>query len=491
MLHRKTLLRRGVFFLLALLLPFSTLNAQRIQLPDLGDPAESALSVYKEREIGQEIMLQIYAQNAVIEDLLVQEYINYLGYQLLSRADSALHDFTFFVINENSINAFALPGGYIGINAGLITTTEDESELAAVMAHEISHVTQRHLARAFFHNSNMQGPLLAALLAGLLIGGEAAKAAIAATSAGAAQSQINFTRKNEEEADRIGIDLLGRSGYDPYGMATVFDKMHRQSRLYGGAPPEFLSTHPVHASRISEARSRAGRYTGAHRPNSLDYRVVRSRLKVLTSKNPGKLASDLRRSLQEGQFSDEEMHRYTLAFAQMEAGLLDDAEQQLTILLDQQIGNQAIQLLKVELDMRKGKDQSAIKRMQQLYQAAPDDYVNVMEFARVLIHLEQADRALGVLESYLVYRQGDPGIYRALSQASKRAGNSVKSHAYMAEFHILRGDLSQAIAHLESALRKPITDYYLESTLQAKLKQLREQQDDATSKDKKKSSGTG
>ena len=226
----------------------------RIRLPDLGDPAESALSVAEEKQIGRDIMLQIRSAHATVDDLIVEEYADSLGYTLVSHADDALHDFTFFIIKDNSINAFALPGGYIGVNAGLITTTDDESELAAVVAHEIAHVTQRHIVRAFYHKEKMQGPLLAAMIAGILMGGEVAEAAVAGGMAGSAQSQINFTRKNEYEADRVGIDLLGRSGFDAYSMATVFEKMQRQAKLYGGAPPEFLSTHPVHGNRIADAK---------------------------------------------------------------------------------------------------------------------------------------------------------------------------------------------------------------------------------------------
>ena len=453
-------------------------NADRIELPDLGDPSESALSVAKEKEIGKQIMLDVRKHRVTVEDLIVQEYISSLGHELVSEADSALHDFTFFTIKDQSINAFALPGGYIGINAGLISTTEDESELAAVIAHEISHITQRHLARAVFHDELMQGPMIAAMIAGILLGGEAARAAVTAVSAGSVQSQINFTRKNEYEADRVGIDLLGRAGYDTYSMATLFDKMHRQSRLYGGAPPEFLSTHPVHGSRIADARARAGSYPPSKKANSDTYRIVRARLRVLLSGNPTKVANDLQRSLREKPLAGNLMDRYTLAFALMESSKLEEATQQSDLLLSQTKYAFYFRLLRAEIDLRSGRDKKALKQIQSLRLIHPDNHVLTLEYARMLIQTGQASQAREVLEDYLIFRQGDPNVYELLSHASEAGGDTIKSHVYMAEYYRLYGDLSRAILHLEAALRSPIQDYYEEARLQAQLKHLRDQNAD-------------
>lgn len=467
----------NVGLLLCGVLMVTTGSANRINLPDLGDPAESTLSVTKEREIGNKIMLQIRQHRVILDDLITQEYIESLGYKLLGQADAAVHDFTFFVVSEKGINAFALPGGYIGVNAGLITATENESELAAVMAHEISHITQRHMARAFFHQSNIQGPVLAAMVAALLIGGDAGRAALTAASAGSVQSQINFTRKNEYEADRVGIDLLGRSGFDAYSMATLFDKMHRQSRLYGGAPPEFLSTHPVHGSRIADARARAGRYPKNRHIDTLEYQIVRARLKVLMEQNPHKAAVGLQRSLEEGQTANERLDRYALALAALNSGQLQLADQQIDRVLSMPGSHPLFGLLKAEIELAGGRDSQAISRVQKLLLRHPDDHILTLEMARMLILVRQAAQARELLENYLIFRRGDPNVYALLSHASKAGGDSMQSHAYMAEHHRLQGDLKQAIAHIERALKSPIKDYYQEARLQALLKDLRQQQE--------------
>lgn len=456
-------------------------EVSQIALPDLGDPAESALSVSKEREIGNEIMQEIRRQRVLVDDLMVQEYISSLGHQLVAQADAAVHDFHFFIINETGINAFALPGGYIGINAGLILATEDESELAAVVAHEISHITQRHLARAFFHQSNLQGPVIIAMIAAILMGGEIGRAAMTAASAGSVQSQINFTRKNEQEADRIGIGLLARAGFNADSMATLFEKMHKQARLYGGAPPEFLSTHPVHGSRIADARARAQKYPARQLTNSQNYRIVRARLRVLLSSNPTRVASDLGRLLAEGQTADETMDRYALAFALLQSGQIKQASRQVDQLIARHADIRAFQLLRSEVDLLEGKDQQALQRLQKLRLRYPDDHVLTLEYARMLINVGQASLAQQTLEDYLIFRRGDPQVYRTLAHASKAVGANAMSHAYMAEHYRLLGDMKQAILHLEAALKNPITDYYQEARLQAQLKTLRRRQ----SKDKK------
>ncbi|TNF99535.1 MAG: M48 family peptidase, partial [Gammaproteobacteria bacterium] len=366
---------------------------EQIELPDLGDPAGSALSFAEENRIGKEIMQEIRKQRVMVNDLLTQEYINTLGYRLLGKADSTVHDFHFFVIKDDTINAFALPGGYVGFNAGLITVSENENELAAVMAHEISHVTQRHLARAYFHNSRMRGPLLAAMIAGILLGGEVGEAAIVAANAGAQQSQINFTRKNEQEADSIGTALLAKAGYDPYSMATLFEKMYRESRLYGGAPPEFLSTHPMYDSRISDAQLRAQQYPNQSTGDSVLYRVVKARLKVLLHENPIKLARELGRMLQEGQTADEIMDRYAYALALLESEQLQQALEQSNILLQQKPSIHAFHLIRADIDIRAGRDQQALKRIRQLLQERPDDHVITLEYARMLINTGKARQA--------------------------------------------------------------------------------------------------
>ncbi len=469
-------LRQAIWGLAGYLLVALSAQANQIRLPDLGDPADSTLSIARERELGAEIMRQVRQQQAIIDDLIVEEYISDLGYKLLEHADAALHDFRFFVANDKSINAFALPGGYIGFNAGLILMTENESELAAVAAHEISHVTQRHLARAFFHNETMSGPLLAAMIAGVFLGGEIGEAAVVAAGAGSVQSQINFTRKHEHEADRVGIGLLGRSHFNAGSMATLFEKMQRQSRLHGSAPLEYLSTHPIHETRIAEARDRAERYPLSTLPDSEGYRLTRARLRVLTSEVPHQLAADIERVLGVEQTSDELMDRYTLAFALLEDSQFDKSAYQLDIAIRQFGSSKYLELLKADITLRQGQDDKALQIMQTLRSRYPADHIITLEYARMLIDAGRAPFAQNMLEEYIVFRPGNPDVYKLLARAAKTGGDSAKSHAYMAEHFLANDDSGKAISHIESALGNPIADYHEEARLRARLKELRNQQ---------------
>ena len=232
-------------------------GADEINLPDLGSPADAILSTNKESQIGRSIMRDIRKSGQVVEDPLVTEYINEIGNRVAAQTNDGDHDFTFFVIDDHRINAFALPGGYIGVHSGLLDATRNEDELAGVLSHEVAHVTQRHIARAIHANSR-QSLLSTAIMLGAVLasvagaGPNVLQAGMAVAQGTAAQQQINFTRANEYEADRIGISALADAGFDPYGMASFFEVLSRQTtRAPDARTPEFLLTHPVSTARMA------------------------------------------------------------------------------------------------------------------------------------------------------------------------------------------------------------------------------------------------
>jgi len=259
-------------------------SADDINLPDMGSPADALLSKTVESQIGRAIMRDIRRSGMVVEDPQIAEYINEIGHRIAAHSNDGDHEFTFFVVDDHRINAFALPGGYIGVHTGLIEATRNEDELAGVVAHEVAHVTQRHIARAV-HASSRQSLMSTALMLGALILGAAGgdtdvmQAGMAVSQGTAAQQQINFTRSNEYEADRIGIQALTDAGFDAYGMASFFEVMSRQDTSSPDSRiPEFLRTHPVTTERISEARARAKDYPRVHSEDSSSYGIARSGL---------------------------------------------------------------------------------------------------------------------------------------------------------------------------------------------------------------------
>src|SRR3954468_761667 len=264
-------------------------------LPDIGSPASSALSLDDEYHIGLQVMRQLRDEGQILEDPEATEYLNSLGARIVAQAsgDSGQR-FQFFFVRDDSINAFALPGGFIGVNYGLVLATRNESQLAGVLAHEIAHVTQRHIARRVHSQGRQSIATMAAILAAILVGAatgssDAMLGGISVAQGAAMQQQINFTRANETEADRVGMGFLAAAGFDPYGMPDFFETMGRRSGLEGSsqnrnALPEILQSHPVTSNRIAESRGRAAQYKDVHpTAESVSYALTRERLRVLVT----------------------------------------------------------------------------------------------------------------------------------------------------------------------------------------------------------------
>ncbi|MFL6646777.1 MAG: M48 family metallopeptidase, partial [Sulfurifustaceae bacterium] len=266
--------------LLALLIAATApARANPINLPDLGDASGAVISPSQERKLGEDLMRRARRSLAVLDDPEGTTYVQSLGQRLVSHSDNPGTNFRFFLVSDPTINAFAIPGGFIGVHTGLLLAAENEAELASVLAHEIAHITQRHIPRMLAEEQRTM-PAMAALLAAALLAGRGGEAALALTSATMAQKGLNFTRSSEEEADRIGIRLLSESGFDPRAMPAFFERMQRINRLNESNLPEFLATHPVTTARIADSRARAEQYTYRQVPDSVDFQLVRARLRA-------------------------------------------------------------------------------------------------------------------------------------------------------------------------------------------------------------------
>src|SRR3982751_2700268 len=293
--------KRVLATLLSLLVSLPTLaQSAGNDLPDIGSPASSSLSLEDEHHIGLQVVRQLRDEGQIIEDPEATEYLQALGSRIVAQAtgDSA-QTFSFFFVQDNTINAFALPGGFIGVNYGLVLATRNESQLAGVLAHEIAHVTQRHIARRVRAQGRQSIATMAGILAAILIGAatgssDATMAGVTMAQGAAMQQQINFTRANETEADRVGMGFLAAAGFDPYGMPDFFETIGRRSGLEGSsqnrnALPEILQSHPVTSNRIAESRGRAAQYKDVHpTAESVSYALTRERLRVLVTPPEGK-----------------------------------------------------------------------------------------------------------------------------------------------------------------------------------------------------------
>ncbi|WP_289283810.1 M48 family metallopeptidase, partial [Methylophaga sp. UBA5088] len=287
---------RTLYYIVSLLFfsHLSTSWALDIALPEMGDSAGELISPREELEIGQAFFWRLQQSTDLVEDPEVNSYIQSLGYRLASNSNEPNLNYTFFVVPDGTVNAFATPGGYVGVNSGLILTAANEDELASVMSHEIAHITQRHILRSFENSKRMTIPRTAAMIAAALLGAadpKAGSAAIMAVQAGSIQSQIDYTRANEAEADNIGMQTLVRSGFNPEAMPSFFEKLQQASRFYGGdAVPEFLRTHPVTTSRIADARGRASQLSVKPRLSDHEqFYLIKEKLRVMTAQDSGEL----------------------------------------------------------------------------------------------------------------------------------------------------------------------------------------------------------
>ncbi len=438
-------------------LTFAVGHAAEVKLPDIGSPADAVLSKSQEAQIGRAIMAQIRATGVLVEDPQINEYINDIGHRVAAHANDGAHRFTFFVVDEPSINAFALPGGYIGVHTGLIEATRNENELAGVLAHEVAHVTQRHIARAI-HASQRQSILSTAIMLGAVLAGaagagsDAVQGAMAVAQGTQAQQQINFTRSNEYEADRVGIDALAEAGFDPVGMATFFEVISRSTRPVEARVPEFLRTHPVGAARISEARSRARSYAPVLREDTHNYGITRARLSVAGIETPE--AAVARYESQPYELQTDSA-RYARALAYQRAGRFDDAARIFEDLLsrDQQVIAYHIGLAQAQLGLeRNGASRSTYERAMELF---PRNVPLVIAYAEALLQLGEPAKAHTILLDLLNNVPPTPEQVRLIARAAIAAGDEAEAHYYMAEYRFMVGDLVGGVSFLQRALKLP------------------------------------
>lgn len=464
-------------WLLALLLPLTAAPAQAdtIRLPDMGATDQAVLNEERAETIGRTMLQELRQRGAILDDPQVKGYVQSLGQRLAANSDMPEQPFTFFVVKDPAINAFAAPGGYIGIHTGLIEATQSESELAAVLAHEIAHVTQRHIARTLDMAGRMTVPTVAAILAAVVLGSqnsEAGAAAMAATQAGALQLQIDFTRHHEKEADWVGIRTLARSDLDPHAMATFFERLQTATRYYA-RPPEFLSTHPVTSDRISDSRARAAEIPYRQVEDSLAFSLARAKVQALHAESPRVLANDLRKRLEAGQYRQEFPLRYALALALRDSGETGAALEELRHLFDTLPENSALRHELAATELAAGNPARALELYRQGLKIYPNDPILVPGYATALLANGRAADARRLLSDFTRDNRAGAESWYLLAEAEERLGNTVESQMALAEHYYRRGDLAAAIRQLELAKEGARGDFYLEERIGDRLRRMK------------------
>jgi beta-barrel assembly-enhancing protease len=451
-------------------------------LPDIGSPASSSLTIDDEYRIGLQVIRQLRDEGQIIEDPEATEYLNALGSRIVAQAsgDSAQR-FSFFFVRDDAINAFALPGGFIGVNYGLVLATRNESQLAGVLAHEIAHVTQRHIARRIHSQGRQSIATMAAILAAILVGAatgssDAALGGISVAQGAAMQQQINFTRANENEADRVGMGFLAAAGFDPYGMPDFFETIGRRNGITAGsrdALPEILQSHPVATNRIAESRARAAQLKDVHPSvESVSYSITRERLRVLST--PAE--DNVRRYYSERREQQDQTpgERYGEALAGYQGG---NARASLDAFVALAHDYPQVPMLQSTLGqalMAAGETDEALATFRSALALSPRNIPLTMRYAEALLKANQAKTAHAVLLDLFNNVAPTPEQIRFTALAASSAGDTADAAYYMSEYHIATGNLPLSVSQLEMALSVPGITGVQRSRFQARLDEVRE-----------------
>jgi beta-barrel assembly-enhancing protease len=516
--------------------------AQENRLPDIGSSAGTLIGPAQQEEYGRMLLAQLRHYNYVLEDPLVDSWLQAAGNRLGAVSDQPRQRYTFFMMRDRSINAFATLGGYIGMNAGLVLTAGSEDEVAAVLAHEIAHVTQQHVLRGVERAQRDQIPILLGMLGAIAVaqsaGGsssaDASMAAMAAAQGLALQRQIDYTRANESEADRLGIRTLARSGYNPDAMATMFERMQAASRTNQGGErerlPDYLRTHPVTTTRVSEARQRAEQMRGnatvstsvtwghapapapardaadplatggdggapaggtdlllsgnpllpaslrladaaGDRPDPVQFGWAKERLRVLSANTPAEAIREYEQLQRAGALTDAQ--RYGLALARLQEGRgAATAATAFAELLQAHPGDLWLSLGLAEAEERAGRPAQAERQLDALVDRMPHHPAVALTYARLLVERDTPEagrRAQAVLRPLMSASGNDPMFQRTFARASEIAGDPVRAGEAWAEAAFLSGREEQALVQLNTLKKREDLDYYARARIDARI----------------------
>ena len=415
-------------------------------LPDLGGNAFNTITPDKEKQLGDVMMRQTRGSLPMVYDPVLDEYINALGNRLVARANDVKFPFKFYWVNNKNINAFATLGGNIASHTGTLAVADSESEFASVMAHEIAHVTQRHIAR-FVEAQNKKAPLTLASVLGAIVlatvNPEAGMAAMMAAQGAAQQSAINFTRGNEQEADRIGMQVLADAGFDPYAVPDFFRKLTEQSRFVN-QQLAFLQTHPLSQSRVSDTRLRAEQFSQRFVPDSQDFTLSKARVLARYHYNSKDAEQIFRKKLSEPG-GNTKANQYGLAVALLDSEQFSAAKKLIEQLLSSDEHNLYYIDVYTDILLAEQAYQVALDMLEQQYLLRPNNLVVTLNYANVALKSGANRLAIHLLKNLLYYKNDSILAYDLLSEAYKANGD-------MSRYYEAKADLSYQLANYPKAI---------------------------------------
>lgn len=472
---------RCMAFALSLLLVLQSLlvpaYADIGTLPELGDESATVISPEQEKQLGADFLRHARTVLKIVDDPELSEYVQHLGDRLVAHSGGPTHHFHFYIIEDPTLNAFAVPGGYVFVHTGLILAAQNESELAAVLAHEISHVQQRHIPRMMADAKRTTLPAMAALIAALVLGsqagGQGAEAAIAATTAGLTQHQLTFSRRFEQEADDIGMRTLAAAGFDPHGMPDFFERLQTWARLNETSLPPFLRDHPVTATRIAESEARADRYPVPKPEDQTAFFEAQAKIRALTG-DPGEAVKALRAAVADHkQYADAE--RYGLVWALLRNNQPDAARKEVALLLKHRPNDTNYLIAQAETEMVARHYDQALALYANARKRYPGSYAVAYRYANALLETRHAAAAREQLRKVVRVHPHDPVLYEMLARAAGDTGHLVEAHRALAEHYYLNGNIGAALEQLHLASRFAKGNFYEQSSIEARIKEMKDQ----------------
>lgn len=448
------------------------------QLPELGDASQTVLSARDEEKIANQILKQVATSEDVLDDAEITDYLQALGKRLGASSPDKQQKFRFFVVQDKTINAFAMPGGVIGVHTGLFVSANSESELASVLGHEIGHVTQHHLARMLASQKYDMFKNIAATALALLVARsnpDAAMGAMATASAAGIQRQLDYTREHEREADRVGLTILQDAGFDVRAMPAFFTTLQRATRFADGNMPSYLRTHPLTSERIADIGNRVQNLPYKQVTESPAFSLMRAKIRALQG-GPSQMVEEFKHNIAEGRFQNEQAEHYGLAYAYLRASQAKNAQQEVQWLEQHGMVSPYLVTLKAVTLAKLGQVPEAQAQFLEGLQRYPQHRMLAQGQAESLIRSNQWAQAITFIQKQVVNFPEDPKFYDWLAEAYQAQGKQMLRHQALGEAYVRKYDLARAVEQFDIASKAKDGDFYLQSRVEARLKALRLQQ---------------
>ncbi|MDI1309223.1 MAG: M48 family metalloprotease [Methylotenera sp.] len=460
--------------------PYEAPRSFDLSLPELGDVSQTVLTPLDERRIGEQIMREVSTSDEVVQDVEIIDYLNNLGNRLVSASSDKQQKFNFFVVKDSSINAFAMPGGVVGVHTGLILATNTESELASVLGHEIGHVTQHHMARMLASQKydmfkNIAGIALALLVA--RANPQLASGALTTSAAVGVQNQLDYTRDHEREADRVGLQILDSGGFDVRAMPAFFTTLQRGTRFAEGGAPSFLRTHPLTGERIADVENRVSQMTYRQVPDSVEFQFVRAKI-IANNGSADTNIEVFKQNINEHKYSNEAAEHYGLAVAYLRKNALPQAEKEVAWLKKNAPSHAMIENISARMQVLENNPQQAAKQYAAALKLYPDNRALIYGYADHFLAIKQADSAIKLIKEKQGLYPNDAQFYDVLAKAYTMQNKLLLSYQAQGESYFRKYDLVRAIEQMELAVKANDGDFYQKSIVEARLTELRRMQSD-------------